>query len=128
MGRRLRGCQEHPKVSEIVHACKIPHSLYHRSIVFLNRLAKGRGREKRSGIKHVASNSLNAVAYPVTRYSFLSLLTVVSYSNENVSFKFALPACLFPSTKKEVQQREDGCKIGHPHPYLKSTITKRHNF
>ena len=41
--------------------------------------------------------------------------TVVSYSNENFSFKWELPACLFPSTKKEVPQREVGCKIGHSH-------------
>ena len=42
-------------------------------------------------------------------------ITVVSYSNENFSFKWELPACLFPSTKKEVQQRGDGCKIDHSH-------------
>ena len=36
--------------------------------------------------------------------------TVVSYSNENFSFKWELPACLFPSTKKEVQQTEVGAK------------------
>ena len=32
--------------------------------------------------------------------------TVASYSNENFSFKWELPACLFPSTKKEGEQRE----------------------
>ena len=41
--------------------------------------------------------------------------TVVSYSNENFSFKWELPACLFLSFKKEGQWREDGCKIGHSH-------------
>ena len=41
--------------------------------------------------------------------------TVVSYSNENFSFKCELPACFFLSTKKGGQQREDGCKIGHSH-------------
>ena len=33
----------------------------------------------------------------------MRLRTVVSYSKENFSFKWELPACLFPSTKKEVQ-------------------------
>ena len=47
-------------------------------------------------------------------FTFLSeKYTVVSYSDEN--FSFELPACFFPSTKKEGQQRVDGCKIDHSH-------------
>ena len=41
--------------------------------------------------------------------------TVASYLNENFSFNRELPTCLFPSNKKEVQHRGDGCKIGHSH-------------
>ena len=43
------------------------------------------------------------------------MCTVMSYSNENLTFKWELPACLFPFTKKEEQQREDGWRIGHSH-------------
>ena len=41
--------------------------------------------------------------------------SLVSYSNEIFSFKWELPVCLFPSTEKEGQQREDGCRMGHSH-------------
>ena len=48
-------------------------------------------------------------------YHLIFKLTVVFHSKENFSFKWELPACLFPSTIKEVQQRKDGCKIGNYH-------------